>query len=290
MMNSVAEPGQDLDRPRRKAAVLIRKSLDEGLWLKNEEFVNELKNKIHHHSIVDHPAISALTEGRFTLQQIRLIHLEYRHAIVQVFTDALLAAQMETRQLEPRLPPGSKMLARFLLTLNILDEFGFRPGLDVDGYYRGTPTQAHYPLFEEVIGALGIGAAEVGSYRPSPEAAQTREFLEASFGDNLLVSALLAVAEHEVVLFSPPLRRNTAKCGIDVGRGYYHVHGTSMDEEAEAADDDHGNDLWLIVTQALLPSRYEEVTVAALQYCDLWTRFWDRQMRLLDQDMPGPAA
>lgn len=290
MLSSAAEPGQDLDRPRRKAAFLIKKSLDEALWLKNEQFVDELKNKIHHHSIVHHPAISALNEGRFTLQQIRLVHLEYRHAIVQVFTDALLAAQLETRQLEPRLPPGSKMTARFLLTLNILDEFGFRPGLDADGYYRGTPTQAHYPLFEEVIAGLGIGTAEVGSYRPSPEAAQTREFLEASFGDNLLVSVLLAVAEHEVVLFSPPLRRNTARCGIDVGRGYYHVHGTSMDAEAEAADDDHGDDLWLIVTQALLPSRYEEVTVAALRYCDLWTRFWDRQMRLLDQDMPGPAA
>jgi hypothetical protein len=290
MPDPVEELVQDLDHPRRKAALLIRQSLDEGLWAENEKFVGELKNKVYYHSIVHHPAIAALNEGRFTLPQIRLIHLEYRHAIVQIFTDALLAAQLESRQLEPRLRPGSKMLARFLLTLNVLDEFGFRPGLDAEGYYRGTPTLAHYPLFEEVIGGLGIGAEEAANYRPSREAAETREFLEAAFGDYLLVSVLLAVAEQEVILFSPPLRRNTAKHGIDVGRGYYHVHGTSTDEEAEAADDDHGNDLWLIVTQALLPSRREEITAAALRYCDLWIRFWDRQLLLLNQDAQQPAV
>ena len=55
---------------------------------------------------------------------------------MQTFTDALLMAQFQTKQLEPRLHAGAKMFPRFLLSLNIFDEFGFRPGLDKDGYYQ----------------------------------------------------------------------------------------------------------------------------------------------------------
>ncbi len=38
-------------------------------------------------------------------------HLEYRHAIVQIFTDALLMAQFQTKQLEPKLHSGAKMFS-----------------------------------------------------------------------------------------------------------------------------------------------------------------------------------
>jgi len=85
------------------------------------------------------PAIAALNGGGLGLCTMRRIHLEYRHAIVQIFTDALLAAQFQSRQLEPRLTAGATMAPRFLLTLNDLDEFGFRPGLDSNGYYRSNP-------------------------------------------------------------------------------------------------------------------------------------------------------
>lgn len=280
----------DFDRPRQKAAAMIRQSLPADLWGRNEAFVSELRREIGAHSITRHPAIAALNDGRFGMEALRLVHLEYRHAIVQIFTDALLAALLESRQLERRLPPGSKMYSRFLLTLNTLDEFGFRPGEDMDGYYRGSPDQAHYPLFEQVLEGLGISSQDIGAYAPSKEAARTREFLNSTFADNLLVSTLLAVAEQEVTLFSPPLRKNAATCGIDVGRGYYYVHGTTSDAEAEAADDDHEDDLWLVVTQAILPARYEEVSKLALQYCDIWSEFWDRQLQHLHQDMSLAAS
>jgi len=48
------------------------------------------------------------------------------------------------------------MYARFLLTLNDLDEFGFQPGIDSSGYYRGNPNNAHYVLFERVLDELDI--------------------------------------------------------------------------------------------------------------------------------------
>ncbi len=42
------------------------------------------------------------------------------------------------------------------------------------------------------------------------------------------------MAEEEVILYSPPLRKATCAVGIDVeGGGYYHVHGISEDETAE---------------------------------------------------------
>ncbi len=34
--------------------------------------------------------------------------------------------------------------------------------------------------------------------------------------------------------------------------GDYHVHGVSTDETAEAADDDHQDDLWFALAQPLL--------------------------------------
>uniref|UniRef100_UPI0022554F92 hypothetical protein n=1 Tax=Dyella silvatica TaxID=2992128 RepID=UPI0022554F92 len=203
---------------------------------------------------------------------------EYRHAIVQIFTDALLAAQLQSRQLEPRLQPGAKLAPRFLLTLNDLDEFGFRPGLDVDSYYRGNPAYAHYPLFERVLDDYGIEPHVRESYVPSQSSQSVREYLDQSYGNYLDVVVLLAAAEEEVILFSPPLREATRALGINVDDGYYFVHGVSADETSDAADDDHEDDLWLILTQALTPDQYMRVQALCLRYCDLWAEFWTAQL------------
>jgi len=72
-----------------------------------------------------------------------------------------------------------------------------------------------------------------------------------------------------VILFSPPLRGATRSLGIRVDDGYYFVHGTTADDTAEAADDDHEDDLWLILTQALTPELYVQVREECLAYCDL---------------------
>ncbi|WP_266156857.1 hypothetical protein [Dyella silvatica] len=197
---------------------------------------------------------------------------------MQVFTDALLAAQLQSRQLEPRLHPGAKLVPRFLLTLNDLDEFGFRPGLDVDGYYRGNPAYAHYPLFERVLDDYEVTQQARKSYVPSQSSQSVREYLEHSYGSYIDVVVLLAAAEEEVILFSPPLREATRALGIDVSDGYYFVHGVSDDTMAEAADDDHENDLWLILTQALTPDQYPRVQALCLRYCDLWGQFWSYQL------------
>lgn len=268
----------DLDHPRTKAISTMQASVPADLWQQNAAFVQGLRQTIANHPVARHVAIEVLNRGELDATSMRRIHLEYRHAIVQIFTDALLAAQMQTRQLEPRLHPGAKLAPRFLITLNDLDEFGFRPGSDKDGYYRGNPAYAHYPLFERVLDDYGITLQERQAYVPSRNARAVRAFLERSYRHYLDVTALLAVAEEEVVLFSPPLRTATGALGIDVSDGYYFVHGISTDADAEAADDDHENDLWLILTQALTPEQYGRIETLCLQYCDLWDRFWTFQM------------
>lgn len=270
----------DLDQPRKKAIAIMRASLPDELWRRNEAFVEHLRKLIAEHPVARHSAIQVLSEGGLSAQAMRTIHLEYRHAIVQIFTDALLAAQLQSRQLEPRLRPGAKLAPRFLLTLNDLDEFGFRPGLDADGYYRGNPTYAHYPLFERVLDDYGISLLERQTYAPSSNARSVREFLEHSYGNYLDVTVLLAAAEEEVILFSPSLRQATKAVGVDVSDGYYYVHGVSQDETAEAADDDHENDLWLILTQALTPDQYPRVQALCMRYCDLWSNFWTHQLTM----------
>jgi hypothetical protein len=273
----------DLNHPRQKAIEAMKASVGVYEWTRNVEFTRGVKARVQAHRVASHPAIAALSAGRFTKDQLKLIHLEYRHAIVQIFTDALLAAQLETRQLEPRLCPASKMAPRFLLTLNDLDEFGFRPGLDSEGYFLGNPGYAHYALFERVLSDYGISAEQRAEYHPTEIASATRRMLEEAYSDYARLAVLLAVAEEEVILFSPPLRRATAIAGLDVTSGYYYVHGMSSDETADAADDDHEEDLWLVTAQSVVPNRYDELTVSALAYCDVWAKFWDCQLNLLQR-------
>jgi hypothetical protein len=271
----------DLNHPRQKAIEAMKASIGVYEWTRNVEFTTDLKARVQAHRVAGHPALGALNAGRFSKDQLKVVHLEYRHAIVQLFTDALLAAQLECRQLEPRLAPASKMAPRFLLTLNDLDEFGFRPGLDSDGYFQGNPQYAHYALFEGLLDDYGVSAEQRSGYRPTEIAAATRRMLEEAYSDYPRLAVLLAVAEEEVLLFSPALRRATAIAGLDVTQGYYHVHGASTDTDADAADDDHEADLWLVTAQGVVHDRYGELTASALAYCEVWARFWDCQLDLL---------
>lgn len=269
---------EDLDGPRQKAVQAMRDCVPQDLRRQNAEFLQSLRDKISSHPVFRHPTIAALNGGRLHIEAMKSIHLEYRHAIVQIFTDALLAAQSETRQLEPRLHPDAKLAPRFLYTPNDLDEFGFRPGCDSEGYCQGNPAYAHYPQFERVIDDYGIEAQERGDYVPSRAADMVRRFLMNSYGNYLDVLALLAVAEEELIPFSPPLRTATGAVGIDVSKGYYFVHGVAGDESSDAADDDHQNDLWLLLTQALTPDQYPRISALCEQYCELWERFWALQL------------
>ncbi|AMM28373.1 MULTISPECIES: hypothetical protein [Acinetobacter] len=270
---------EDFNNPREKALQGMRNSIPAKQWDENLQFLKQLRKTIAELPVCNHPAIELLNSGYLDKQRLALIHLEYRHAIVQIFTDALLKAQFLTKQLEPKLHSGAKIYPRVLLSLNILDEFGFRPGLDKDNYYLGNPEYAHYPLYEDLLNDYGLTELDRRNYKPSKFADQVRSFLESSYDSYINVVALLAVAEEEVILFSPPLRQATKFVNIDVeGGGYYHVHGVSTDETSEAADDDHEDDLWFALAQAITKDDYESLTKLCIDYCALWNEFWDAQI------------
>lgn len=272
-----------LNNPRQIARELLKDSVSNDLWLENQQFVTRCRERLQSHPIAEHSMIQALNRGSFRLDAVQKIHLDYRHAIVQIFTDALLMAQVQSRQLERKLAPGTKMYARFLLTLNTLDEFGFKLGIDQNGYYRGNPLGAHYPLYERVIDGFGISINERKTYTHSPQADRVRAFLEDAYGDFASVVALLAVAERVVVLFSAPLRENAKAVGVETGKGYYLNHGASDDVQAEADDDTHEDDLWYVLMQAISPTEYAKITDLCECYCDLWVDFWNAQMLSLEQ-------
>jgi hypothetical protein len=271
-----------LNDPRQTARKLLKDSISSDLWLENQQFVTRCRDRLQQHPIAKQPAIQALNQGAFGLEAMQKIHLDYRHAIVQIFTDALLMAQVQSRQLERKLAPGTKMYSRFLLTLNTLDEFGFKPGIDRDGYYRGNPLEAHYPLYERVLDEFNLSVTDRSTYIWTPQADRVRTFLEDAYGDFTSIVALLAVAERVVVLFSAPLRNNAQVVGVETGTGYYLNHGASDDDRADANDDTHEDDLWYVLMQAISPHEYARIADLCECYSNLWVDFWNTQMSLLE--------
>lgn len=267
----------NFDSPRKKAIEALKDGTPQEIWNSNKQFVDSLRGKVKLHPLSQNPIIKQLYSCSFNADHLREIHLEYRHAIVQIFTDALLMAQFQSRQLEPRLPPASKIPARFLLTLNTLDEFGFLPGFDHENYYKGNPSQAHYSLFEKLLNDMNICDRAREFYIPSAIAASVKDFLESTYDKYTNIVALLAIAEQQVILYSPPLRKATKTVGVNVQEGYYNVHGSTSDITANAADDEHQDDLWYALIQACTPAEHNEIEKICLQYCDLWNEFWNHQ-------------
>jgi len=248
----------------------------------NTIFVNKLKDIISSHPLNNHEILDVLYSGHLSFRDMQEVHLEYREAIVKIFTDALTSAIFNTHQLEPRLHPGSKMAARSLLTLNCLDEFGFKPGVNSNKYFVGTPENAHYPLFEKVLTLLDLDTQSIESYTPSDSTIKLKYFLESSYNSYSITLALLAVAEAQVITFSPALRRAVSSFNIDVSSGYYRVHGVSSDEDCDAADDDHEDDLWSALIQAITQVEYHTVEESINSYLDLWGQFWNERLEAIN--------
>lgn len=270
-----------LSNPRAIAKQIMRDSISEALRVENEAFFAALLQKIKNHPFSRNPAIAALNSGAFDKVALRDIHLDFHYAGVQVFTDAILMAQFHTRQLENRLGTKGKMASRFLLTLNILDEFGFLPGCGEDDYYLGNPMMSHPVLFDAVLNELGADASVRKSFIASLAARNIQGCFLNAFADFWSLLAILAVAEEEVMLFSPAMREATKAVGVDVSRGYYMVHGSSDDAQTNGFDDDHQNDVLYILVHTAQPQQYAHIHSAAMNFCALWDAFWHKQMERL---------
>ena len=265
---------------REHAISLIKQSLEHDIWEENSRKVALLRAKLDQHPLFEHPMIRILSDHKLPLTTVQTIHLEYQHSIVEVFTDALLMTQFQAKQLDSKLFSSVKMYARFLITYNILDEFGFtfQPNQQI------TPINSHFCLFKEVLNDLNISEDRVKNHPYAAESNALRDFLEKSYDNYAKLALLLAVGELQVIAFSPPLRKSFEQLGFATNKGYYQVHGVTQDIMTQAADDLHEDDLWILLTQALNFYNAAELEQAAIKYCDLWEKFWDRMQEIVESN------
>ena len=262
-----------MDQIRQNACNEMIASVGQQKWDENMQFLQGLISNVKNHKINQHPIVDSMQACDFSLQEMQTIHMEYR-AIVHIFTDALLMAQYQSRKIENVMKPGSKAYARFLLTLNTLDEFGFYYKIGEPCNFQGTPQRSHLILFENLMTDLSITDEDRQVFVPSPVTQKLKEYFLAAYDDYPLLLTLLAVAEEIVMIFSPVMRINTGALGIPVEKGYYQVHGVSDDEENDACDDFHQNDLWLILAQGAGGYDQDQLLANTDNFISLWEAFW----------------
>jgi hypothetical protein len=264
-----------MDQIRSNAVKEMVASVGADKWNENMKFIKQLVSSVKQHKINEHPIVSEMNACKYSLQEIQTMHMEYR-AIVHIFTDALLMAQFQALKVENVMKPGSKAYARFLLTLNTLDEFGFHYKIGEPCNFQGTPQRSHLILFENLMTNLSITDKDRELFVPSPVTQKLKEYFLSAYDNYPLLLTLLAVAEEIVMVFSPVMRINTGALGIPVAKGYYQVHGVSDDEENDACDDFHQNDLWFILAQGAGGYDKNELLENTLKFINLWEEFWSQ--------------
>ncbi|MBF2719393.1 hypothetical protein IP510_05805 [Psychrobacter sp. NG254] len=261
---------------RQDTTHLLRQSISHKDWLGNSKEVESIKNKIEQHQLFNHSIIEKLNQGELSLPHVQFIHLEYQHSIVEIFTDALLMAQFQAKQLDEKIVSSIKMQSRFLLSLNIIDEFGLSQGKQGNI----TSLNAHFCLYKKVLVDLGISPQDELNHQYTDESQNLRNYLESAYESYPMLILLLAVAEQQVIAFSSALKNAVEHLGVDIKDGYYYVHGTTEEDTKSASDDLHENDLWLLLTHSLHLSSVPDLKQAALDYCNYWDSFWSKMSNI----------
>lgn len=258
-------------RHRNSARELLQHSIPQSAWHHNARFVQQVKSLVQNSQLLRHPMLEALYQGEVKLVTLRQIHLEYRHAIVQIFADALLMCAWQARQINGHSHGASDLQPRFLLTLNLLDEFGFCASHD-------TPiNNTRESLYQQMMRRLNISEDEQLSYSPTAEACYVRDILMRSYHHYPQLLCLLAVAEEQILAFSPALKSALQQHGIDVSGGYYQACGATTALDTPHLSHDHVDDLWLCLQQAGLDCDQEELMGSIRVYLSGWDQFWTRQ-------------
>ncbi len=234
---------------------------------------DRLLQEIKEHRLFSHPVFTLLSEGKFSRSELREVHLDYR-LLVKQFTDTILMTQFKTRELDSILNDNGFMSARFLITLNILDEVGFYPG---DNEYLGNPKFSHFILFDEVLTELGATLSEIKSFKHSKDAINLHSYVESSFDDLGALIVYLIVTEEGAMHYSPAMRKAAQLEGLDVSQGYYNVHGDTTDSITEGEDDLHQDDVVNILQLLINEGNYENFVKLTNEVCTYWANFWDAQ-------------
>ncbi|SDQ24766.1 hypothetical protein [Pseudovibrio sp. Tun.PSC04-5.I4] len=251
---------------------LIKAETPTDRYAQNYKFIEQLMVEIKEHRLFSHPVISDLQNGVLSKAAVTDLHMDFR-LLTKQFTDVILMAQFLTREIDSK-RNMDHMSARFLITLNLLDELGFYAG---QGDYEGTPKHSHYLLFEQVIDQLGVPREGRDAYKCGAPAVELHRYVEEIMNDFLGVLMYIAVTEEEAMVYSPPMREAARAVGVSVDAGYYNAHGSSSDDETDAEDDEHQNDILVILSQFMMPEDHARAHELAFAFCDRWCAFWENQ-------------
>lgn len=272
---------------RTAARNAVRESIADAQWTRNDTFTRELSAELQQHAFVQHPLITAMNAGEGSLEWLRGFYLDTVHAVSGRFIDYVLQAVLNCAQIEDRVGRRGVTAARFLLQINVIDELGFEPGKSVEGFV-GNPANAHVLQLYDVLGQLGISEAMVRAHRPSCAAIHMASVLETNRNDHLRLATVLAAYESTLSPWSDCWASATrALSTVDTDRGYHAIH--VEDHEGHVVDDDHSEDSWHIVRQAMTSDRTQEVHHLCLHLMDTCRAYVDHQLRLLQVQSRSPA-
>ncbi|MDU9391291.1 hypothetical protein [Pseudomonas sp. zfem002] len=265
---------------RTQARRAIREALPEGTWLENEAFTRTLADVVQTHRFCRHPLIDAMNTWEIDLTWLKSFYLDTVHAISGRFTDYLVQAMLNCSALQPRLGARAASAARFLLQINTLDELGFVPG-DQDGHFCGDPDNGHLNQLLKVIADIGISEGEQASYVASKASDDVARVIDQHRHDHLYLATVLAVLESSLNPWTECWARGTAiATGMDISQGYHAIH--TADHDGHLIDDDHSEDSWYIVRQALTAPDHEPIRQLTVEVLDKLERYADYQLGLLE--------
>ena len=146
------------EHTRAEVLRFIEQSLNSASWATNTQAISHLKQTTAEHILFQHPILTRLHQCQLSLEQLKFIHLNYFTAIVKIFTDALSMAMYQALQLEhdsniveqDRI--AAKIYARYLLSLNLLDELGF----NTHQLEKSSPSKSHLVYFLQLMQQLEL--------------------------------------------------------------------------------------------------------------------------------------
>jgi hypothetical protein len=272
---------------RKAARAAVRASVPPGQWAENEAFTCTLVAELLEHPFVRHPLIADMNAGRGNLRWLKNFYLDTVHAVSGRFIDYVLQSVLNCAQIEDSVGRRGVTAARFLMQINAIDELGFKPGQGDDGFL-GHPDKAHVLQLYDVLQQIGLPEAVVRAHRPSAPAMAMAQMLEANRHDHLRLATVLAAYESTLTPWSDCWANATRLLTpVKTEQGYHAIHVD--DHEGHAVDDDHSEDSWHIVRQALTPARMDQVRRLALQVMDTCQAYVDDQRRLLLNEAPFDA-
>ncbi|WP_130802497.1 hypothetical protein [Acinetobacter ihumii] len=265
---------------RDEALGYIQSSIDAALWTENAEIEQDLKKRIDQHYLFKLEILNDLKAQKLSIEQLKIIHINYLNSIVKIFTDALSMLIYQTCSLEnnPNIQPEkrvlSKIYARYLLSLNLLDELGF----DTGNLECSSPAKSHLAYYLHLLNQLGIDLLK--TQHVQPQALDIANFIQKNYDNYVALLLILSITEKQVIVFSEALSINLAKFNPAFQQGYYTCHGLADGQANLANDDNHENDLWCLFVQAFKIENQQVIYNVLEDYLELWSKFWIKMRSL----------